>query len=58
MNHTSPSLETRKKQSDAKKGYKHTEEAKRKMSAARKGRPSTRKGISRTEEVKRKLSIF
>lgn len=37
-------------------GVHHTEEAKRKMSESKKGRPSSRKGYHLSEETKRKLS--
>ncbi len=39
-----------------KKGYKHTEEVKKNMSEARKGKSSWNKGNHRSEEVKRKIS--
>ena len=38
-------------------GVKHTEEAKKKMSALKKGKPSSRKGIHLSEETKLKLSL-
>jgi hypothetical protein len=38
------------------KGYKHTEEAKQKMSTSHRGRPSPRKGIPRTVEERKKIS--
>ena len=39
------------------KGHKHTDEAKQKMSAARKGKPGPNKGIPLSDEVKKKISL-
>ena len=39
-----------------KKGSHHTEEVKKKMSIARKGKPNGKKGILHTKEAKRKMS--
>ena len=50
------SEETRGKISIANKGSKRSEEAKAKMSAAKKGRPALNKGSKHTEETKAKMS--
>ena len=53
------SEEHKRKISEAKKGHKHTEEAKRRMSESHKGKPAWNRGkpgTTRSEETRRKMS--
>ena len=49
-------LEARKKMSEIRKGIKFSEEAKRKMSEAHKGKPSPKKGKHLSKESKKRIS--
>lgn len=53
--HTSPTEETRRKNSESHKGVLHTEESKRKNSESHKGKPHPHKGVPRSEETRRKI---